>query len=212
MLNKIVYFFGLIFFIFATFNFGSVYSQDGRISLSPELNVYVSTSFLSQQEDESISSKSHKRFIEFLENLDAAKINYKTITLPWVRLTREVKLKDNALIYGITRLEERENDFHWLLSLTLEEDNWVKLYGINDPKNKNLTKEAILDKKHTALCEIGTAECKILKQFGFADDQIISNPSSINQAQLELMILRGRVDYVLGFESDVKNNFLQWDR
>lgn len=206
MLNKMIYFFGIIFFIYAPFNFGSVYSQDGRISLSPVLNIYLSTSFLSQQENESISSKSNKRFNDFLENLEAAKIKYKTTTLPWVRLIREVKLKDNAIIYGITRLEERENDFHWLLSLTPEEDTWVQLYGVNDPKNINLTKEDILDKKHTALCEIGTAECTILKQFGFGDDQIISNPSSTNQAQLELMVLRGRADYVLGFESDVKDN------
>ena len=144
-----------------------------------------------------------KRLKLLMGELRRGGLKYKIIPKPWARIIRDASLKDNVLIYGMSKTNERENDYNWLFQI---QNVSVNLFGLKSLAEENLSKETILNSNYKALCEIGTAECFFLEYYGFPNSQIIKTPSSNNPAHLEEMILRKRASFSIGIDADVKNN------
>lgn len=128
--------------------------------------------------------------------------------IPWVRIIRESKSKDNYLIYGFSKTEQREPQFYWLTSLHEGVERNVNLYSSREIKRLNLSKQDILKSKYKAICKVGKAACNYLKEFGFKPDQISIIPYSTDPANLEQLIIRKRAHFFAGTQAYVEKNLI----
>lgn len=112
---------------------------------------------------------------------------------PWARIMRQAPLENNALIIQIIRTKEREDNFHWIIP-TSSEENVTTLFTRNDEAHKNLSKQQITTGAFKAVCRLKSAQCKMLKDYGFKDDNLFIM-SETKPGMLENFIMRGRFDF-----------------
>jgi polar amino acid transport system substrate-binding protein len=123
--------------------------------------------------------------------------------LPWPRALREVEESDNGLIFALLRMPDREARFHWILPLT--EAGPMRLYARKDATPVGFAQDTVETLRSTAACEKAAAQCMVLRDFGFPRDRILLVPEARDGA-VEQMVLRGRADFMAGFDDAVAGN------
>jgi polar amino acid transport system substrate-binding protein len=132
--------------------------------------------------------------------LNKAKIDYEIQILPWNRLIRVGQSKRNSLIVSLAKTSEREPLFNWILRIRSVK---LDLISRKDPKFENLTKEQIIQGDYLAVCNVGSIQCKMILDFGFAEDKVV-RVSGMSDIQKAKMVERSRVDFMIA-ELDVLN-------
>jgi polar amino acid transport system substrate-binding protein len=123
--------------------------------------------------------------------------------MPWPRALREVEESDNGLIFALLRMPDREARFHWILPLT--EAGPMRLFARKGAIPTGFGREAVVQQRRTAACEKAAAQCMVLRDFGFPSERILLVPEARDGA-VEQMILRGRADFMAGFDDAVTGN------
>lgn len=136
------------------------------------------------------------------DTLHEKKIPFIEVYMPWLRLIRELDTTDNAIVVGLIRTPEREEKFLWLKPLKTIN---YKLYTRNTDEYKNLTQQEITNGKYTALCEKTSAQCDMLKVYGFPEANITSLSEPQN-GTFERLILRGRFDFFVNQSQELYDN------
>lgn len=187
------------FIFIAYFCFG--HSSLQSFEEQPDLIINIDEESKIIQGDGQISPTGIKvRSIE--KSLFNADLDYKLNFLPWIRALRETQNSSNAIIYDILRTPERENNFHWLKPLR------EVRYNLFTRNNKNLLSKGdkeIADGGFIGVCELASAQCKWLRDFGFSEENIMAIPS-LEQTQIEMLILRERADFYFGIEEEKNEN------
>lgn len=192
--------FGL-FFIFSfvlVLSSPVVFSQEVKNKESAEVTLYVDYTFRLTNSDGSTSDVG-LRLERVKSYLTSAKVKFLVHKLPWDRILRESSQNKNSLIFDISKTTEREPNYYWF-PLDSIVDRSIYLFARNEEEFRGLSKEEVLEGDRKAICQINTAQCSILKEFGFKNEQIqeISQSASIdNQEQL---LIRKRTDYIIGIK------------
>ena len=128
---------------------------------------------------------------------------------PWHRALSLTEKNDNALIYPISRIPEREKEFIWLLPLHTMK---FQLYGRKGKVDVNLND--IDTGQYKFVCANFTILCTGLKKLGVPDKSIVKI-SDVNDLQMINMVYRERVDFVLitttGLKHHLKESSLTFD-
>ena len=106
-------------------------------------------------------------------------------SLPWNRAQRTVQLGENLLIIPLSRIPSRENSYTWIVPIMTMDRAFFSL----DKRVENFD-EARRTYRRIAV-GLGSAQEQMLREQGFADDQIYPLKIGENPAQ---MLLLGRVD------------------
>jgi len=130
-------------------------------------------------------------------------IEHEFAMLPWPRALREVEESDNGLIFALLRMPDREARFHWILPLT--EAGPMRLYARKNATPVGFSQDTVELLLSTAACEKAAAQCVVLREFGFPRDRILLVPEARDGA-VEQMVLRGRADFMAGFDDAVAGN------
>jgi polar amino acid transport system substrate-binding protein len=126
--------------------------------------------------------------------LDQTGVAHEIRLVPFVLGYRETLARDDAIIFNITRTPPREDLFEWIFPMGGFVDY---LIALNTSEFNNITKEQILSGQYRVLCERGAVECRTLREFGFAAENIITL-AEVPFDELARMLLRGRADFIVG--------------
>lgn len=128
------------------------------------------------------------------ELLKRANIQSPTEVLPWARAFRIASTEPNVIIFSITRSEERENQFHWLLKLHTLNHSFYALKG--RPELDVSSTEDLLSRSVVAVTN--SYEANALKEFGFTEG--LNLVQTNNYATAWQMVKKGRADYIYADE------------
>ncbi|MCO8163165.1 transporter substrate-binding domain-containing protein [Pseudomonas sp. 21LCFQ010] len=106
-------------------------------------------------------------------------------SMPWNRAQRTVQMGENLLIIPLSRIPSRENSYTWIVPIMTMERAFFSL----DKRVENFD-EARRSYRRIAV-GLGSAQEQMLREQGFADEQIYPLKIGENPAQ---MLLLGRVD------------------
>ncbi len=139
--------------------------------------------------------------------LDASGLSYNIELLSWPRASRQLNIRNDTVVFGLTRIPKREEKFHWLALL-----GEYKQYLItrNTPDMNLLTKEQILAGDFSAICTRDSATCAALVKFGFPKSRLILT-SQVTAGEHVRMLLRERGDFILGDKIELKREMIDLD-
>ncbi|MBT4522190.1 MAG: transporter substrate-binding domain-containing protein [Halieaceae bacterium] len=125
--------------------------------------------------------------------LDKSGLEYTVKQLPWARLYKQVLGSDHTLAVNLLRTVEREDDFHWIYRIRIEEQF---LIASNTTAMRAFDRSEIAEGKYTAICDRQSAQCDFLKSLGFPDKNIMRFYGMTTGEQVQ-MVLSGRIDFVI---------------
>lgn len=120
--------------------------------------------------------------------LDATGLSYEIRVIPWVRAMKRIREEENSLIYTITRTEERETQFDWLVPLAKAN---FHLYARREDQ-RTFTIDNLKAGKYSAACVAADLTCLFLKNMGVPENRIVQIPDS-RTGDFRLVVV-GRVD------------------
>lgn len=198
MLRKNTPLFAVILFFFSPFTLRAM--EDENL---PPLIIFNDVGVFSGTDSQ--SNNTTKKINDRLENfLKKAELPFKSVQMPWARIILQTPTMNNALIMELIRTESRENYFHWLLPLELENSK-ISLYARGDLGLEGLSKAEIVKKPLTAICQKNSAQCGMLRTFGFPDSQIMEL-TKVNNGTIENLIIRGRADVTINYNYTFEDN------
>ena len=124
--------------------------------------------------------------------LDKTGLPYEIHVVPWGRALRLVSEDPHSLIYSIDRTPDREARFQWLLPLNQVENG---LIGRRDLLPQGFSKAMVLAGNYKAVCSDGSSSCELLRQYGFAPENILLIAGR-GPEDLVNLLLRGRAAFV----------------
>ncbi len=130
---------------------------------------------------------------------------YEVRSLPWPRAIRELEERNNAVIIGLIRTKEREDDYIWLHSINKID---YQLFSKNLPRYKNLSKEMIISGKYYSVCQTGSAQCSMLTNYGFPDEKIL-HATETKEASFDKLLLHGRVDFIVSQADEIHEDLIE---
>lgn len=120
--------------------------------------------------------------------LDASGLKYDIRLVPWTRAVLYASMRDNALVFSMTRTPTRETDFEWL-ALLAEADFQV---FVRMDEMRPVTLDTIGAGHFTAACASRDLACDLFRQIGLPEQNlIVIGDSSTGDFR---MVLAGRAD------------------
>lgn len=183
-------------------------SASGQVGLHaddaalPKLIVYGDSAAPHEGPEESFQPTAHT-FQLVNAFLTHTGLEYEFAFMPWPRALREVQASNNGVIFALLRMPEREPGFHWILPLT--EAGPMRLFARKGDIPEDFEAENMAQWSGTAACEKAAAQCMALEEFGFPQERILLIPEARDGA-VEQMVLRGRADFMAGFDDAVAGN------
>jgi polar amino acid transport system substrate-binding protein len=167
-------------------------AQPRTTDIAPDVMVYMNefTPYANLLADGSISGDWVSKVRAYL---DRTGLTYEIEIVPWNRAYREAMTKDNVLIAHLDRTVSREDNFHWLMPF---KSLSYSLIARNEPKYKNITREQILAGNDLAICTEGTAQCGMLREFGFPEDRV-AEYADFEGLVVSDFLLSGRADLMI---------------
>lgn len=132
--------------------------------------------------------------------MEKAGIEVEFKTYPWKRALAALNTLDDALIYPLSRIAEREENFSWVIPIHKVD---FKLYSLKGKHSSDLIN--LNNGDYSFVCVDKTVLCSILKSFDIPESQIVKL-STIDDRQMIDMVVRGRIDYVLITDSGLKHH------
>ena len=137
--------------------------------------------------------------VEMLERVGSSQSRKDIQLLPWARAYRDLKSKENTILFSMTRTPERENLFRWVGPIFKNTN-----YLIASKKRPiKITSTEDLDKYKIGTLVDDASEIFLLR-LGLNFDHLIRN---INSRSNIRMLDRGRIDLIVSgwraFESDI---------
>lgn len=125
--------------------------------------------------------------------LDATGLSYEIRLVPWARAMKNVLERENALIYTITRIPEREAKFDWLVPLAGAN---FHLFARADDQ-RTITYDKLLSGAYTVVCVASDLTCGFLKTAGVPEKSIISVTKAESGTTDFRLVIAGRADMYL---------------
>ncbi|GHF19336.1 hypothetical protein GCM10017044_12400 [Kordiimonas sediminis] len=132
--------------------------------------------------------------------MDWSGLAYDIMFVPWGRAVLLTEKNDRALLFQLLRTDEREDKYHWILPIFGDEP--LYLFGRT---GLEVTSGMPSLSGYSAACIKDSVQCDLLLELGFDADKILVMSSS-TPAALEQLLVRGRVDFILGFQYGVCMN------
>ena len=130
-------------------------------------------------------------------------LRYQLHYVSWPKAMRQVEQRHDALIFQILRTPQREARYRWLVA---DQQVPINLVALNRNPKKNWPLSRLKqDKDLRIACPANTAQCEILLQQGFDENQIVQI-SPQQQQSLEGVLLAGRVDFIVVAPVDLQRN------
>lgn len=121
----------------------------------------------------------------------------------WPKAMRQVEQRRDALIFQILRTPQREARYHWLVA---DQQVPINLVALNrNPKKDWPLSRLKQDQNIQVACPANTAQCEILLQQGFREQQIVQ-VSPQQQESVERVLVARRVDFIVVAPSDLQRN------
>jgi hypothetical protein len=168
--------------------------QESSAKPLPKLTVLTSLNYNSENLKQA-QAKGVKKVRAFLKKTG---IPYEIQIVPWNRAITRAKTQKNILIFEMDRTKDRESLFHWILALR---NDHYKLIGLNNAKNRYLTKKEVLNGDFTGICNTGSSACDLLNKFGFLDENILKVSFSKSGFEADIL-LKKRADFFVSHLGD----------
>ncbi|MEH6811280.1 MAG: transporter substrate-binding domain-containing protein [Motiliproteus sp.] len=122
--------------------------------------------------------------------LEKAGVDYQLKSLPWARSFKEAQSNKNALIYSITRRQERESLLNWIGIVTPASHSAYALQGRTDISLNSLAEM----KDYRIATQLEGARESYLLQNGFTEDDLLRLSGKQVLSQQYRMLTLGRID------------------
>lgn len=123
--------------------------------------------------------------------LNATGLRYEIRVIPWARAMKHALEDENALIYTITRTEEREMQFDWLVPLAKAD---FYLYARREDQ-RVFTLDKLKSGEYSTACITADLACVFLRNMGTPESRIVK--ISDNRTGDFRLVIAGRVDLYL---------------
>ncbi len=134
----------------------------------------------------------------FLQNRN---VKFNIETMLWSRAYNLTENTPDVLIYPLTRIKAREDNFTWLHKVDEHRFHLLAHKSINP---NQLSMEEIVSGKYYAVCETNTSNCQVLLDFGFKEKNIF-RVSGIDVEKVVQLLADGRANFMMENYSIVKN-------
>lgn len=149
------------------------------------------------------SASEYGKIVLKAENLlQKQRVPYRKIIMPWKRILREMERTRNSLVVGLIRNSEREDKYHWLSPLISVD---YMLIARNEEMFHSMKKAQITSGQYRAMCDAATAQCDMLRHYGFPEDSILVIPE-VRGNMFEQMIFKERADFFIGLLEETEDN------
>ena len=191
---KIIYPLYLILLMFTT----GVHAQTALVSLDYKPTLTLYTENWRPYQFTTASGEVKGSSVEKVKNiLDAANWPYEIVVLPWARAVFQIHIEPNSLIFSIARIDEREEQYHWLGLL-----GTVKSKLIASTKNNDIKIHQLSDiKKYVTILKRGEASSLYFQKNNLINHEKVIWVTDSKQALHLLNIGRGDL------YSDTENSF-----
>ncbi|MEH6626758.1 MAG: transporter substrate-binding domain-containing protein [Motiliproteus sp.] len=122
--------------------------------------------------------------------LEKARLDYQLKSLPWARSFQEAQSNKNALIYSITRRQERESLLNWIGIVIPASHSAYALQGRTDISLNSLAEM----KNYRIATQLQGARESYLLQNGFAEQDLLRLSGKQVLSQQYRMLTLGRID------------------